>query len=924
MKKKVALLLALVMVLAMLPMNVFGAVRAGTVLNPRVSPQWGLQSFTFRIDGAAFSSLDRNVIRFAMLDFQLSGGANSNAVGFASSAALAVTFAAGPGFRVNGDPAGSAAANAFLASLNAASTYASGNREFLDYARTPAYENWLDVQAGRTRRNLNVLGQADTGVWGGLLNAPYDVEAGTVTDIPADGVRRSARRLMIDLLGGDDNRLAPTVEGFIDVQVTQIRPDSDAANMAIYLRTGGENIMHTPIQLLNAPLVGDWGNGVTISAVSVVPMQGIAQLSGVRITEAIPGRLMPATGGGGHFYVRLVAPAGFVWDTGRLEGLVPSDLRVEINDAVGVMGNQEPEDRVRVVSLPGNAANPHLNPSTDRSELYLRIDHGGRGESFVNRTTNAQFTIRGLTLIPVRGAARTGNVAIDAFVGNTGSVAPPAGTTFTANQGRQTDTIVGNTWGHGHFLPWQVTSTTASAIPTFTDHMGSFWSEHNSGGSNWRALDLVVASLDTEGDIEVIGPASPANVISGRLSNGELSASGTGFAGGQALAFSNISIAGNPRWMHGGNHTIRLQEVVPGTLFRNLDTFELRPVQEGVRIVDASVQAGRDGAADTNFAWRGFDNNESFISALTDFTGDYLVFAPRTIDAEEQSRLRRMDIRLLLSIEAGFEARHGEAVEIEVFRNGISMGVAHVADASDLITLDSGPLTTITRNAFDVLGLTPVSSFSISETEIGNLRSGDTFTLGLRAVQNGREVQLGAMGTMTLHLGAVEFNEAESGMVIEAVRGQNNTFRVVRGSTGVPGVINFSEVNLSGPTVPGIEWHVFAFGPQISPNSEFVIMPIDTLLFDQPAAPAGQEASPVGYRSVWEQRAIFYGLPFSTKVLDVQGQAVIEGPGPGAPGQGAGTVTTSFTLATLDREGHSALHFEQIGGFNVSMFGARM
>ncbi|MCL1863843.1 MAG: copper amine oxidase N-terminal domain-containing protein [Defluviitaleaceae bacterium] len=926
MKKKVALLLALVMVMAMLPMNVFGAVRAGTVLNPQLSPQWGLQSFTFRIDAAAFSNLSPGVIQFAMLDFQLSGGASSNAVGFASRAALNINFTAGPGFRVNNDVSQNAA---FLASLNAASTAGSGNREFFDYTETLAYENWLDVNSGRTPRHLNVLGQSDTGVWGGLLGGSYDAAAGTVTAIPATGVRYSATRLMVDLLGGDPARLNNTVEGFIDVQIDSIRPDAADATMAIYLRTGGNNIMHVPVQLANVPLVGDWGNGVVISSRSVVPMAGIAQLSGIRITEAIPGRLMTNDATvAGNFDVRLVAPRGFVWDTGALVGIVPRALEVELNSAIGTPSNPT----ISLITLPGNAANPHLNPSTDRSELYLRISHAGRGGSFVNRTTTAEFTITGLTLIPVRGAASSGNVAIDAFIGSgpaNSSMSPPAG--FNADQMRATDNIVGTTgsWGRGFLMPHLVTSTSATPIPTFTDHMGSFWSEHNSGGSNWRNLGLVVASLDATNDIEVVGPTAPANVISGRLTNGELTNSffGPGF-GVRGNAFSNINIAGNPRWLHGSSHTIRLQEVTPGTLFRNFDTFELRPVQEGVRIVDARAQAGREGAVDTNFAWRGFENDASFIGAITDFTGESLIFAPRTIDAESQSRLRRMDIGLLLSIEAGFEAKYGEAVEIEVFRNGVSIGIAHVANASDLIRVVPGPETVITRNAFDVLALTQVSSFSIEETEAGAFRSGDTFRIGLRAIQNGREVNAGnltGMGTMALTLGLVEFNEAESGIVVEAVRGQDNTFRVVRGSYDVPGVIEFQDVYLAGPSVPGLEWHVVVFGPEISANHEEIILPPVASELNNPAAPTGQEASPVGYRSVWEQRAIFYTMPFHAQVLDVRGTPVIGSPGyaGGAAGPG-GTVTTSFTLATRDIEGHPALHFERIGAFNVSMFGARM
>jgi len=49
-----ALLLALVMVISMLPMNVFGF-RAGTIINPRTSPEGNLLAYTFRVDAKKFT-----------------------------------------------------------------------------------------------------------------------------------------------------------------------------------------------------------------------------------------------------------------------------------------------------------------------------------------------------------------------------------------------------------------------------------------------------------------------------------------------------------------------------------------------------------------------------------------------------------------------------------------------------------------------------------------------------------------------------------------------------------------------------------------------------------------------------------------------------------------------------------------------------
>jgi hypothetical protein len=67
-----------------------------------------------------------------------------------------------------------------------------------------------------------------------------------------------------------------------------------------------------------------------------------------------------------------------------------------------------------------------INEHSGRNEVILEIHTPPRDIRFNAITTPAEITIHGMNLIPVRGAASTGEVAIDVYVAGPGGVPSPA------------------------------------------------------------------------------------------------------------------------------------------------------------------------------------------------------------------------------------------------------------------------------------------------------------------------------------------------------------------------------------------------------------------------------------------------------------------------------------------------------------------
>lgn len=784
MKKKVALLLALVMVLAMIPMSAFGSARPGTLLNPQVNPATN-QSFVVRIDAAAFSGLNADVVNNAVLDFQFS---NPNARGF--SATPTVTFSAGPDFAVS----------------------------------SPAAMEVSDA--------IDALNS---------LDAPQRV---------------SSSRVLVDLFTGSWAAGTWVLDGFVDVRIDTISANP-GETLTVYLRTGGDGVEVREVRLLApATLAGQWNNGVTITAGTPTNIGMFAVLPAIRITENNIGRLVPVDGSNHSFMVRMVAPRGFRWST-TLADMTGQGQSLRVNTSSGLSAGSIALHTAPVIDG-GTPGYLPINQVTQRSEIYLNVTGLTRGSGFLNQTTNQWVEIIGLSLIPVEGAATVGTVGIDVYVGS--------GT--------------GDDWGAGVFaMPVNpmidaarpANSPDRNDDPARTDNrtraLGSFWAEYNNndGNAHWRVRNLPVVNLTRiVGNLTVQGPADINTINSGSWQLGTT-------------------------WLNGNYHTLQIIENSPGVLFSNLDQFEIRPVNPGVRIIDFETRVRRGdntnvgtylgGGTWSDANWGDLDalTPPLVIPVLTNYVDGALQFAPMHDRNEWEPAAHRVELRLALSVEAGYEARFGQEIYVEVLRNGASIGIAHIANARDLITIEQGAPVVMYREAFDVIGPETASSFTIVEREAGILAAQNELHFSLQSFRDGNPINLGQWNLIP-HVGIPTTNEAASGMLLTPGTGTGlEAVTVLRQSVDNPGRIIFNDVMVSGPVVPNVDWHVLVFGPQVAPNSSLWVyrnnnVPTGDL--------TGTAITPLTLR---QQRGIFYYLPYNATILSVIGESdveLIEGPGP--------------------------------------------
>jgi len=947
MKKKVALLLAFVMVLSLMPMNVFGqpglgmpgVIRDAGQFSPRTVPHWGFEEYVISIDLAALSLqptvMPGGMRRTLFLEFEVTGP--ESGIQTIAADALSTVFREGP-------------------------------------------EMWVVSPSGVAAGVEATSWPGSDGVPPTIASALYALNRNIRTSERAfdDGPGPQYRfaRVALDSLLNEDGTALVGMGGWLHAHMN-IRANNPESYLTVRLRAEtAAGTISTLGVIVSGPLVGGWANGVNITSRGVVPFAGnMTRLNHIRIQEQAPGRLaalheVPAAGGSPTFrdanrnvvpgangtmthIVRFEAPRHFRWDVGHMFGLYGGTSIVRSNSHAFT-------DQA-AVAIPSELLLMWENPVTGLHEMYVRISVPPRRHNVLGAASTLAFVdFVGLSLIAMPGAPTTGEVAIDVTVGTLdlnadgtpsdmfggawnqqglaqwapggavagtqvmqtvliydyvrfgdviGTRATP--TNFTpANNAHPVTVLRGVTSVPTNVTGTLVAGTTASnvgsiasteriwtgeslVIPTgqvvgggviLQPRFGQHPDDHGRAGS-WRNLGLVVASRDHDTGVRVEGPATPAERVSGR-------------------ATAALNSSGDARWLHGGNPSLSIIENHPGALFDIAQPaiYELRPVTDGVRIVDARIRHRRAGgnlaAGDittpTNYVFAdlhatGWVNPETnavnFVTALTQYQSGAMTFGPRSLPPDNEARIRSLEIGLLLSIEAGFEYHHGGVVEIEVFRNNVYVGTAHVANATDPIVVEAIETAVIYRNQFDVIAMTPVSSFTVTETAAGNLRNNDELWFYVQATQDGRPVNI-PQGNLTLFLGDHSVNTSESNMTIEPIRAGGNGplfflddgaigtrqatagFRVVRPSTSAPGQITFSGVYVAGPTVPGLDWHVVVVGS----SSNAATNPANSGI----TANSHRFFPAAVTEDSYAGRARFFSLPYSATVLSVIGDPHID------------------------------------------------
>jgi hypothetical protein len=1060
MKRKVALFLALVMVVSMLPMNAFGNVIRPAQFTELVAPSHDPNLFRLSIDSAILSQVVIPEGGNLYLDFTLQGE-NAGFRIFANNSERSVLNDEGvlvgtgtrryPAVERNDDkytghsgrlaftidtrgvtgPAalvGAAGANGQMTAVLGRSWDAQGNPA-LDVSPFNANNvpglaagSYTDPAVYRANPVIDQLLQLASGVstWEG----EFTVSGLMRRRLPGDRNFREAdlgnegrdtapmehwKTIIMPIAGvdtgwGTANRGLENVaagrgethelEGMMHVFLPLIAPTPGSTLRARLMSTSSAGRPSMVRDIGTFDIAGAQGTGVRFESRGVVPMTNIARLNAIRITENTLGLLTSGADGawgvnaGGHHIVRIAAPRGFRWDTGAMTGVIHDDQpHMRGNPVVfGPAAARRLGDGLNWETnggwLDGNAGlsgaggqwadSVWLNPTTDRHEIYVWLQVPPRRTELSARTQQAWIDIEGLVLIPVSGAPTSGDVAVDLWLGTTYGTAS-GDAQWQYGVARPTATAANTGWGRTQAPP---------SNPRFIENAGAapagptqiapanvrdrvfllgetlpggrvrqtrfgWFGENDAPGSrapsgvpgsradNFSHMNLVVANLDnTEG--VTVSAGQVADLVSGRVN-------------------APLTTQSTDRFIVRGDFSIRLTENMPRAMFRHFDRYEIRSATEGVNIVDAEFRIGNTDRNDDVVGWtnpytransttnNAADAEERFVTTLTNYEGGSLFFAPRTLDHDEEGRLRTMDIRMMLSIQAGFEANIGQTVEFEIYRNDELLGSAIVANVKDPIRLtrDGAPIT-LDRDQFDVIPLTPVGNITIEETEVGTLKNNDEIWLHVQATQDGRPVSI-PNGMLSLFLGDFVVNEA-SGMSVEPLRDgvgfrpQSFTgdeirsqmgLRVVRPSANVAGTITFPNVYVAGPAVPRLQWHVVATGADrtyrgngegdvnhgflgLTPNSHR-FFPAD---LDEDAA--GLEGD--------QFRARHYGMGYFQTVLVMDGDPDIDNQNQQGPG--GGFARRSFTVNTLyNVDGHDiqAVAFPQVApGIVSSMMNPRV
>ena len=1011
MKRKAALLLAVVMVMSLLPMNVFGIHPAQ--FSQVVRPNDDALNYTLQIDARALSGAIIPEGGNLFLEFEISGE-NAGFRFFRNneprrelvngvyrelserlwpevimpSWADRYTGVGGQlAFRVQGGAQFSGGAGS-VAWINQLQQMSGGTTP-------PALVDGTRVNGAETTLRQALDSASGASTWSGeftngLRRRMYQDRGFRMSDATAanGGVDTAAmehwRRIempLVELPGGYDwgnaawmsnfqttvggiQRFAlPEMEGWITIQLPAVAPNP-GSQVTARLRSISAHGAITTVRNLGTfdMIAGEHANGVTIESRGVAPMTNISRLNPIRITEDIPGMLAPhvegLVEGTGHHIVRIVAPRNFRWDDYLMRGYLHQQ---EVDDAVTISGNP--------VTWPGNRnegirdAGGHarvldmwLNPVTDRHEIYIHLLVPARDSSTIGgRVSRAWVDLEGLVMFPIAGAPTTGDVAVDVWIGTTNGAVADQWAIGNANPSGAAGNVAWDTHRGNQVFEVGRTLTDGTVRQTRFGWFG----ENDAPGSrapagvpgwrqdSWSRMNIVVANLDHEGGITVTGPAAPANLVSGRTN-------------------AALNVTGNDRFLHGGNHTIRLRENAVRSMFSTFDRYEVRVTTEGVHIVDAEIRVGNPDAIDYEFGWTALTDihrrreavGNRVVTAYTDFDGGSVFFAPRTKFQDEEGRLRQMDIRLMLSVEAGFEANFGGQVGVDVFRNNQLLGSTVIANVTDPIRVERAEQPThIYRHQFDVIPLTPVGGFTITENQVMALANNDEVWIHVQATQGGNPVYI-PQGMLTMFLGNITVNEAQSSMVIEPLRGAAGNvprsfpgdrimsptgLRIVRPSSGNPGVITVESMYVAGPTVPWIDWHVVVTGAArtydqlIGTGYELVrnytysgISPNSHRFF--PARIDYSTSHPVGSGEnlgTYQERARMFGMGYNTTFLRVIGDPHIDEHGPAdgpGPNQGTGNqqlppiARRSFTTALVNVDGYyiQAAAFPRISENSVS------
>jgi hypothetical protein len=370
MKKKVALLLVLSLLLAVLPMNVFGQAR-GRVVGILPAPATSPTAFIARVDIADIArhmdsisvGSPSSIDSFIMLRFTLTGGADGTAVDFRTMDGADILPVGRPAV---------VASNMGIQVVN--STHLTGASGFTP----PAFDQFsVEIIHSTARQVIAVLRLHENNAW---------TDASTGVAINA------------------------AIFGTLDMEISGIRPRDAGGNLTVE----GINRFEQPtVQLVNSPLTVAAASGVTINRDGAVrAFNSALLLPEIQVRERAPGAL-PTNG---ELVIRLLGPNDYVWNTG-IGAQFSAPLNVQPSREGVWTGDTRPWTETAGTGVGTfNVLDSGLIDGTGRPYLDLRVNIPNRASDLTGQLLQG-LNINGLMLVPTRHARLSGEIAIDVELG---------------------------------------------------------------------------------------------------------------------------------------------------------------------------------------------------------------------------------------------------------------------------------------------------------------------------------------------------------------------------------------------------------------------------------------------------------------------------------------------------------------------------
>jgi len=835
---RVALLLALVMVISMLPMNVFGAPR-GFVVNP-VTPgsvpadNATTGGFIVRVNIADFIGRETDAANRFRLDFRLTGAHDGSNTYFPAQAVLRDA--------VNGLRIG----------------------------------DW-DV-VGISPGALTIVNRDDA-----IFR--HSGREATVFVTAAQGIPAGAQGHFDIIIPG----ISPVgANSTLVIELWDWLANVPAAQQT-WRRFG---------EIVDASLSVAAAGGVTVSYGDPVHFDYAAPVGNITIRESAVRNLTAAPGGTATVHgtsILLRAQRGYSWDVNALIGMGGRGLGITRGSGSIVFestGANLPDLTSSISGIIGSGVGDNWRwytrtGSGQREELILQLDIGRAPaplESLIG-----ELRLEGLWLLPGVGASRTGDVNVDVEVGRWYQLNEAQ----TIGSGANVFTAPDATGANPNPTAVSVFSRAAR-----TNRSGGAWAESNLHVATRGVTGISVveqSDLPTLISGRVSGAEYPARRVTSDIDGLNIGRPTEnadwiqGDDGPRSIRLSELT----PGTMFRGTvqpFEFRLEQ--EGVKFADM-RWRIQGAGQPAATTPPGLadQHGRE-------AWN-WQNLNSIYSLTGGTSLQPTVARLVTMPIVATAGLRHLDVSFQLSVEAGFVGMNGtNEITVRVIAPGGTEEVVTIAYVEDPIAVSPiSPAHVDTGGVFNIITPTQLENIVIQETEEGFFATDDEIWVYVVGTQLGRPVGFHWADIM-FDTNRQPLIDSDSGMILG--RGEMRTmdvgghptevfvFPVLAPSVYEPATITLTHNFVLGNVSPGVDYRVVVTGPRIAPNSDVVWAhefnrDPESVRGDLGNLPVTTVATPaIALRE--NPNTLFSSLPYSQTIVAFgafEGEVVGPGVGPG-------------------------------------------